>query len=150
MSDSIILDQQAISSIIRVRPPYLWLDDVIELSDEAIVARKYLDPQLELFQAHFVDYAVFPGALQCEAAFQAASVLIAQTQPVQPDRIPVIGRVRRVKFQQLVRPADQLRVEVKLLDRTESAMRLRGKVFANGNVSTQLEFLATEAKRPQS
>lgn len=149
MTENTKLDRNAISSITRVRSPYLWLDDVVEMSHDKIVARKYLDPSLDLFNAHFTDFPVFPGALQCEAAFQAASVLIAQSQPVSPKGIPVIGRVRNVKFRRLVRPGDNLRIEVQLLDRTESAMRLRGAVYANDKVSTQLEFLATEASRPE-
>ena len=48
-------------------------------------------------------FPLFPGALQCEAAFQASAALIARTQPTRPGYLPVVARVRSVKFRRLVR-----------------------------------------------
>ena len=78
------MNRQEIEKILPVRDPYLWLDEVVEISDTQIHARKYLDPELEIFQAHYVDFPLFPGALQCEAAFQAAGV----ADPPTPSREP--------------------------------------------------------------
>ena len=60
------------------RDPFLWLDEVTEISDTRIVARKYLPEDLDLFRGHYPHFPILPGVIQCEAAFQASAVLISK------------------------------------------------------------------------
>ncbi|MBS0265168.1 MAG: beta-hydroxyacyl-ACP dehydratase [Planctomycetes bacterium] len=142
------MNQDEISQIIGVKEPYLWLDETVTLTDRRIHARKYLDPLLPLFQAHFVTFPLFPGALQCEAAFQAASLLIAGLVPVKPGHVPVIARVKNVKFRRMARPGDWLDIDVEIVDRAAHAFSLRGRISVAGKTTTELDFVATEAALP--
>ena len=83
------MNREEIEKILPVRDPYLWLDEVVEISDTQIHARKFLDPELEIFRAHYVDFPLFPGALQCEAAFQA------RDRAGQKHQVPADGSSRR-------------------------------------------------------
>ena len=139
------MNREEIQAIIPVRDPYLWLDEVVEISESQIHARMYLDPDLEIFSAHYVDFPLFPGALQCEAAFQAAALLIAQTQPRTEGFVPVIARVKNTKFKRMVRPGDTLDVHVQLVARTSRVLTLKGRLSVEGQTTTQLEFSAVEA-----
>lgn len=139
------MNREEIQAIIPVRDPYLWLDEVVEISESLIHARKYLDPGLEIFRAHYVDFPLFPGALQCEAAFQAAALLIAHTQTRTAGRVPVIARVKNTKFKRMVRPGDTLDVHVQLVARNSRVVALKGRLSVNGQTTTQLEFSAVEA-----
>jgi len=143
-----IVEREEISKIIGVRDPYLWLDEAVEITEQRIHARKFLDPELPLFQGHFISFPLFPGALQCEAAFQAASLLIAGIVPIHPGHVPVIARVKNVKFRRMVRPGSSLDIEVEIVDRAAQAFSLRGRVSVDGKTTTELEFIATEAAMP--
>ncbi len=131
--------------LIPNREPYLWIDEVPAISADTIHCRKHIPADLPLFQGHYVGFPLFPGALQCEAAFQAASVLIAHRDDVASDGIPVIARVNNVKFRRMVRPDQTLEVFVEIRDRVGPAFFMKGRVKVEGQVTTTLEFVATEA-----
>ena len=139
------MNRQDIQALIPVRDPYLWIDEVVEICDTRIHARKHLDPDLEIFAGHYADFPVFPGALQCECAFQAAAVLIAQSRARTKGRIPVIARVSDVKFRRMVRPGDTLDIHVDLKEQTTRALFLEGRLRVAGKTTAQLDFAATEA-----
>ena len=142
------MNQEEIQQVIPMREPYLWLDEVIAIDDDHIHARKFLDPGLDVFRGHYADFPLFPGALQCEAAFQAAAVLIARTQPVEPGHVPVIARVAGVKFRQMARPGQTLDIYVDVRDRVANVIAMRGRIVADGVKTTELSFAATEAPAP--
>ena len=137
-----------IEKYVLARDPYLWLDDVVQIDNDHLHARKFLDPDLPIFQAHYIDFPLFPGALQCEAAFQAAAVLIGYSQPTREGHVPVIARVRNVKFRQLVRPGDTLDIHLQRRDVVSTAISLSARIEVAGKTTTELEFVATEAKLP--
>ena len=129
-----------IQQCIPHRPPFLWIDDVVEIGEQRIHARKYVDPNLDVFTGHYPNFPVLPGVLQCEAAFQAAAVLISKIDPPQAGLVPVATRLNNVKFRRLVKPGETLDIEVELTERLANAYFLRGKVSVDGQVATRLEF----------
>ncbi len=139
------MDREALQAALLAKDPYLWVDEVVSIDDDQIHARKYLDPELELFKAHYTDFPLFPGALQCEAAFQASAVLIARTQPTEEGKLPVIARVRNVKFRRMVRPGETIDIVVKRRDIFRQAITCHGRISVNGETTTELTFVATEA-----
>ena len=139
------MNREQIQALIPVGNAYLWLDEVVEVSDNQIHARKFLDPALEIFQSHYVDFPLFPGALQCEAAFQAGAVLIAQSRTRTPGRIPVIARVKNVKFKRMVRPGETLDLHVRFVSSSARMIALKGHLAVEGKTTTELEFSAVEA-----
>jgi 3-hydroxyacyl-[acyl-carrier-protein] dehydratase len=139
------LTREQFLRLIPNREPYLWIDEVATISPDAIHCRKHLPADLDLFQGHYVGFPLFPGALQCEAAFQAASILIAHRDDVASSGIPVIARVNNVKFRRMVRPPQTLDIFVEIRDRVGPAFFLQGHVEVEGTVTTTLDFVATEA-----
>ena len=105
------MDRAEILQAIPHRPPFLWIDEVEFIDTKKIVAKKYLDPELPVFQGHFPDYPVFPGVLQCEAALQAGAILISRIEPVPSGDVPVATRINNVKFRQMVKPGKRLRLK---------------------------------------
>ena len=51
-----MMDLAFIEARIPHRPPFLWLDRVLELSDTAIRAEKHVPGDLPLFQGHYPGY----------------------------------------------------------------------------------------------
>ncbi|MCA9072550.1 MAG: beta-hydroxyacyl-ACP dehydratase [Planctomycetaceae bacterium] len=140
------MNREDIQALIPHRPPFLWLDEVVEIDDQSIKARKFLDPQLPVFQGHYPDFPVMPGVLQCEACFQAAAVLIAKSHPVEEGQVPVVTRQNNTRFRRLVRPGETLDIEVSITEKLSNAFFLTGKVSVEGQTSVRLEFACTATK----
>ncbi len=134
-----------IQQLIPHRDPFLWLDEIVELTESRIHARKTLNPDLPVFTGHYPNFPVFPGVLQLEAAMQAGAVLIAKTSTMAPGKVPVATRVNNVQFRRMVRPGETLDIEVELTERLSNAFFLTGKVSVGGQVSVRLEFACAAA-----
>lgn len=142
-----------IEGMIPHRDPFLWLDEVREMTTEEgntrIVAVKHLPSDLPLFGGHYPEFPVLPGVIQLECCFQAGAVLISQVMETGDGEVPVISRVSDVQFRKLVRPGDTLEIEVSLVDRVSKAFSMTGKTTVNGKVSTRCSFVATAAPKPE-
>lgn len=132
-----------IKQAIPHRDPFLWLDEVVEISATKIVARKHLSPDLDLFRGHYPHFPILPGVIQCEAAFQAAAVLISRILPAGSHLAPVVTRLNNVQFRSMVRPNQTIVMDVELTDRLQNTFYLKGKVTSNGQVCCRLEFACT-------
>lgn len=140
------MNQEEIKKCIPHRDPFLWLDEVLHLDQEKIVARKYLDPSLPVFQGHYPNQPVFPGVLQCEMAMQAGAVFISRMVEIEEGQVPVATRLNNVQFRKMVGPGDTLEIEVELTDKVANAFFLKAKVMHEGKVTTRCEFACTAAK----
>ncbi len=54
------MNTDEIKQCIPHRDPFLWLDEVTEISDTHIVAKKLLPASLPVFQGHYPAFPVFP------------------------------------------------------------------------------------------
>jgi 3-hydroxyacyl-[acyl-carrier-protein] dehydratase len=145
-----MLNAAQIQELIPHRPPFLWLDEVVEHDARRLVAKRHLPADLDVFRGHYPHFGVLPGVLQCEAAFQAGAVLIAMQLAGSNGQIPVVTRLNNTQFRRLVRPGETLTIEVEITERLANAFFLKGKVSVDGQVSTRLEFACTATAAPQS
>ncbi len=143
--------EQAASSFIldRIphRPPFLWLDEVVELTTDRIHARKHLAEDLDLFQGHYPQYPLMPGVLLCEAVFQAGALLIGEllvSDTADSDQtltgVPVLTRIYGAKFKREVRPGETLDIMATLQERMGMAWLMKGEVRVDGKRAVQVEF----------
>ncbi len=139
---------EEIKNVIPHRPPFLWIDEVVELTDTRIHARKTVSPDLDVFRGHYPDFPVLPGVLQTEMCFQAGAILIAGIEPVEDGQVPVVTRQTDTQFRRMVRPSETLDIEVELTERLANAFYMKGKTSVDGKVATRLSFAATAAPLP--
>ena len=141
--ESLNMNVEEIKGCIPHRPPFLWLDEVIEISADRIVAIKNLSKDLPVFQGHYPDFPVFPGVLQCEACFQAGAILISKLISVEDRQVPVVTRQNNTQFRRLIRPGETIQVEVDLTERLANAFYLKGRVSVSGKVTARMDFVCT-------
>ena len=143
MADTFITDR------IPHRPPFLWLDRVMELSGNTIRAEKEIPEDLDLFAGHYPGYPLMPGVLLCEAVFQAGALLIGemlkdkeQGGELETGRsgMPVLTRILGARFKREVRPGDTIVVQARMTERVGPAWFLKGSVRVRDKVAVQVEF----------
>jgi 3-hydroxyacyl-[acyl-carrier-protein] dehydratase len=139
------MNRNEIERLIPHRPPFLWIDEVVDNSPTTVHARKFLDPALEVFTGHYPGFAVLPGVLLCEAALQTGALLIATLESGARGRVPVVGRLNNVKFRRMVRPGETLDIYVELTEKVAGAWFLRGRTEVGGQTACSLEFACTLA-----
>ena len=139
------LTREEVLLAIPHRPPFLYIDSVVEVTSDRIHARVKLEPEMDVFRGHYPHFPVFPGVLQCEACFQAGAILISRFHPTEADRVPVVVRLNNVKFRQLLRPGDELDIHVQITDTLKNTYYLSGTVNLGEKLVTQLDFAVTSA-----
>ena len=145
------MNADEIKKCIPHRDPFLWLDEVTEISETHIVARKFLSADLPVFQGHYPNFPVFPGVLQCEACFQAGAILISKLVPTDTAAVPVVTRLNNVQFRKMIHPGETIELHVELTERLANAFYLKGKVLVvdtatnTGKVTARLEFVCAAA-----
>ncbi|MBU7454927.1 3-hydroxyacyl-ACP dehydratase FabZ [Leuconostoc fallax] len=123
-----VLNTQQIQEILPHRYPMLMLDTVEELEPgERAVAIKNISINEEIFQGHFPGNPTFPGALTVEALAQTGAVALLSL-PEFKGKTAYFGGIKKARYRKMVRPGDQLRLEVKL-------DRLRGNVGSGKGIA---------------
>lgn len=123
------------------RPPFLFVDRVLEESDDSIKTEKKIDPKEPFFEGHYPGRPIMPGVLIFEAIFQAGAIMMGK-RIVGEGRFPVLTRVNNIKLKHAVYPGDTLLVEVTLNDLVSTAAYMTGKASVNGKTAVTLEFSA--------
>ncbi|KRL03045.1 3-hydroxyacyl-ACP dehydratase FabZ [Liquorilactobacillus capillatus] len=109
-----VLDITEIKKIIPHRYPMLLIDRVDELvPGEMAVAKRNVTIHEEVFNGHFPNNPVLPGALIVESLAQTGAVALL-TLPEFKGKTAYFGGIKEAKFRRVVRPGDTLRLEVKL------------------------------------
>ena len=130
-------------AMIPHRPPFLFVDEVIELTPDRIVARTLADPDADYFRGHYPNNPVMPGVLVCESVFQAGAILMMhRVGPEQGARaMPVLTRISEAKFKHVVRPGQSLAVEVVFDEELGGAYYMTGRVTVQGRMVLRVTFV---------
>lgn len=108
------LDREQIEALIPHRPPFLLLDEVVELEPGVRChARRTLREDEFWFAGHFPGNPIMPGVLVVEALAQAG-VVTALAQEEAKGKLVLFAGIDKVRFKRVVHPGDtlDLRVEV--------------------------------------
>jgi len=141
------MSREQIYAAIPHRPPFLLVDEIVEQSDERIVCTKTFTGEEEFFAGHYPGYPLVPGVLLCEAAMQAGAVLLSKQLAGAGDKVPVATRINNVRFKRMVRPREELRLEIDLNERLADAFFLTAKVTVEGKVAVRFDFACAAAPR---
>ena len=136
--------------LIPNRDPWLWIDEVLELTDTTIHARKHLSTSLPGFGGHYPGFPLLPGVILCEACLEASAILIADLGVSTEGRVPVATRMNNVKFRRMVRPGETIGIQVSLRDRLQDVFYLSGRVEVAGDVAATLDFVTTAVPPPEA
>ena len=138
-----IMDADDIMNILPHRPPFLFVDKILEISDTSITGLKYVSPDESYFKGHFPGRPVMPGVLQIEAMAQVGGVLVLSTFPDPENYLTFFARIENAKFKRTVVPGDVLIFKLELLSPIRRGIsHMIARAYVNGELTTEAEMKA--------
>ena len=64
-----------VKKLLPHRDPFLFIDEVLEVDEQSIVAKWFVSPDADFFKGHFPNFPIMPGVLVLEAMAQSTGVL---------------------------------------------------------------------------
>ena len=136
-----ILGIEEIMKLLPHRYPMLLVDRIIECDDQKrIVGIKNVTVNEPFFQGHFPGMPIIPGVLQLEAMAQTAGILLNRVAKV-AGVIPYFMTIDKVKFRKLVKPGDQMRIEVELTNIRSKSAKFQASVLVDGVLASEAEMM---------
>ena len=139
------LGRSEIEAILPHRPPFLLIDEVVELEPGSrVVARKHVREDEFWTAGHFPGRPVMPGVLIVEAMAQAGAVAVLSEEENR-GRIAFFAGIDDVRFKRIVEPGDELELECELervrgpIGRGKATAKVDGKLAARGTLTFAVE-----------
>ena len=146
-----VMDVNQIKNIIPHRPPFLFLDKILEISKDHIIGLKNVTMNEEFFNGHFPGKPIMPGVLQIEAMAQAGGVLILNTVPDPKNYLTFFAKIDNAKFKTPVVPGDTLIFKCQLLSPLRRGIcHMKAQAFVDGKLTSEAELMAKIIKKVDS
>ena len=130
--------RDVIESLIPHRPPFLLVDEILELEPgKRVVGRREIRADDWWFPGHFPDRPVMPGVLTIEAIAQAGAVAVLAAE-ANRGKIPFFAGIDDCRFKRIVEPGDVLTLECEFV-------RVRGPIAKGQGRALVGDELAAEA-----
>lgn len=131
--------REQIESILPHRPPFLLIDEVLELTPGVgAVARKHVREDEWYLAGHFPGRPVMPGVLIVEALAQTGAVAVL-SEEANRGRLALFAGIDDCRFKRIVEPGDTLELRCDL----EKVRGPVGRGKAEARVGKQLACRAT-------
>ncbi len=142
-SQQAIYDISHIEKALPHKFPFLFVDKIIELSDNHVVGIKNVTFNEHFFQGHFPGNPVMPGVLQIEALAQTGGILALNNIRDPENYDTYFLKIDKVRFKQLVRPGDTLILKLELLNPIRRGIcEMKGTAYVGNKLATEAELVA--------
>ena len=136
-----VLGIEEIMRVIPHRYPFLLVDRILELEPgKRVVGLKNVTINEPFFQGHFPGHPIMPGVLIIEAMAQVGGMLLLGAVPERENKVVYFTTLNNVKWRRPVKPGDQLRFELELLQVRGSVAKMSGVARVDGEVVAEAEM----------
>ncbi len=135
-----------IEDIMKVLPhryPFLLVDRILEIEEKKrIVGLKNVTINEPFFQGHFPGHPIMPGVLIIEAMAQVGGMLLMGSIEEPESKVVYFMSLDNVKFRRPVKPGDQIRFEIEIVQIRGAVCKMRGVGLVEGEVVAEADMAA--------
>jgi UDP-3-O-[3-hydroxymyristoyl] N-acetylglucosamine deacetylase/3-hydroxyacyl-[acyl-carrier-protein] dehydratase len=135
-----------IEDIMKVLPhryPFLLVDRILEIEEKKrIVGLKNVSINEPFFQGHFPGHPIMPGVLIIEAMAQVGGMLLMGSIEDPEKKVVYFMSLDNVKFRRPVKPGDQIRFELEIVQLRGPVCKMRGVGKVEGEVVAEADMAA--------
>ena len=126
------------------RPPFLFIDEIVEVREDGAICKRTIRAEEPQFEGHYPGNPIMPGVLLCEACFQTGAIYLAKQIEKDGrslhDVTPVLSRISDARFKQMVKPGDEITIEVTMKETVSRFFFMKAKVLKGGKAAMTIEF----------
>jgi UDP-3-O-[3-hydroxymyristoyl] N-acetylglucosamine deacetylase / 3-hydroxyacyl-[acyl-carrier-protein] dehydratase len=138
-----IVDIMRIMEHLPHRYPMLLVDRIIDFeAGKRIVGIKNVTINEPFFQGHYPGHPIMPGVLIVEAMAQVGGLLLMDAVENPETKVVYFMSLDNVKWRRPVRPGDQLRFEVEMVQFRRHVCRMAGVAYVDGHAVAEAEMMA--------
>lgn len=141
-----LMDINKIKSLLPHRPPFLLVDRVFHMDENAIGGVKQVSMNEPFFVGHFPDEPVMPGVLIVEAMAQCCGILVLSKVEDPECYSTYFLKADGVKWKRKVVPGDTLQLECHIADFRRGICTAECKAFVGGQLACEAVLTAQIAK----
>lgn len=135
------MDVEDIMKVLPHRYPFLLVDRILELeAGKRVVGVKNVTINEPFFQGHFPGHPIMPGVLIIEAMAQVGGMLLLGAVPDPQSKVVYFTSLNNVKWRRPVKPGDQLRFELDLLQVRGAMCKMHGVAKVDGEIVAEAEM----------
>jgi UDP-3-O-[3-hydroxymyristoyl] N-acetylglucosamine deacetylase/3-hydroxyacyl-[acyl-carrier-protein] dehydratase len=137
------VSEMGIEDIMKVLPhryPFLLVDRILERTAKRVVGIKNVTINEPFFAGHFPGHPIMPGVLIIEAMAQAGGMLLMGAIEDPQSKVVYFTSLNDVKWRRPVKPGDQLRFELDLLQVRGTMARMKGVAKVDGEIVAEAEM----------
>ncbi|HEX6535647.1 MAG TPA: bifunctional UDP-3-O-[3-hydroxymyristoyl] N-acetylglucosamine deacetylase/3-hydroxyacyl-ACP dehydratase [Gemmatimonadaceae bacterium] len=138
-----MLGIEEIMKVLPHRYPFLLVDRILEIEErKRIVGIKNVTINEPFFQGHFPGHPIMPGVLIVEAMAQVGGMLLMGAVEDPESKVVYFMSLDNVKWRKPVRPGDQLRFELEMVQVRGRVCRMHGLARVDGEVVCEADMAA--------
>lgn len=144
---------EEILNAIPHRPPFLFVDEIVEQTDDSLTTRRYVPETESFFEGHYPGNPIMPGVIISEAVFQTGAIyltrILANELIEDPELVPVLTKISDARFKSMVRPRDTLLITARFKEKLGRFIFMEGSVKTeDGRRVMNVSFSVALAKAP--
>ncbi|HTB07468.1 MAG TPA: bifunctional UDP-3-O-[3-hydroxymyristoyl] N-acetylglucosamine deacetylase/3-hydroxyacyl-ACP dehydratase [Bacteroidia bacterium] len=146
-----LLNVTDIMKLLPHRPPFLFVDKIIELGETYVVGVKNVTMNEDFFRGHFPGSPIMPGVLQIEAMAQTGGILALKSVPDPENYLTYFMKIDNVRFRNQVLPGDTLIFHLELLGPVRRGIfHMKGTAYVGDKIATEAEMMAQIVKTKET
>lgn len=121
------MELRPVIEVLPHRPPFLFVDRIVEMSERRVVGERLWRPDESFFQGHFPGRPIVPGVLLLEGLAQTMAYLALSR--ANAERVFLIG-IDHARFRGFVEPGTVVTYEVEAGEERFSTLTGKGRIRA--------------------
>ena len=135
------INRENIKKIIPYEDPFLFVDRVLEIQKDKIIAVKDVKADEDFFKGHFVGFPIMPGALMIEGLGQVATLLARYNMDNHEEKDVLAYKIKEVKFKCPVFPGMRIKYDISLIGQDEREALFKGRIFSKDMLIAEALFI---------